>query len=511
MRDMQYVLYENKKGRCKMKIVKKVKLMFLPAIILPLLLMMISTVMISNFYVNTTVDADMNGLAYVANPTKAVDQLTNEIFEQLKEVSKTAPEKLSDINYLNSVNKKLKNRFSYLIVRENNEVIYRGTKVKHAEVEQLLPGYGTAHMYTNGGLFISEPENFLIKQGDFKTVSGKDGTFFIMTCLEEIAPKFRGIIFQVLLAIVGVLIFSSSLLSAFMYTEFIRPIGLLKEGTDRIKEGNLDVDVEVSNTDEIGELCESFNEMRKKLKESIDYRLKYEQENRELISNISHDLKTPITAIKGYVEGIMDGVADSPEKMERYIKTIYNKANDMNVLINELSIYSKIDSNVIPYNFTKIDIDAYFADCVEELSVDVEEKGTVLNYINYCKPHVLVAADAEQIKRVINNIVINAMKYNDKEKGCINIRLREDGASVQVEIEDNGEGISEHDLPYIFDRLYRADASRNSSKGGSGLGLSIAKKIIDEHGGKIWARSRPGSGTTIYFTLRKYKEDPFHE
>ena len=366
-------------------------------------------------------------------------------------------------------------------------------------------------MYEDGGLFISKPENFLIKQGDFTTENGEQGSFFIMTCLEGLAPKFRGIIIQVILAIIGVLIFSSSLISAFMYTEFIRPVQLLKEGTDRIKEGNLDVDVEIMNRDEIGELCDSFNEMRRKLKELIDARLRYERENRELISNISHDLKTPITAIKGYVEGIMDGVADSPEKMERYIKTIYNKANDMDVLINELSIYSKIDSNVIPYNFAKIDIDMYFADCIEELSVDMEQKGIVLNYINYCKPHLLVAADAEQIKRVINNIVINAMKYNDKEKGCINIRLREEGMFVQVEIEDNGQGISENDLPHIFDRLYRADASRNSSKGGSGLGLSIAKKIIDEHGGKIWATSRPGSGTTIYFTLRKYKEDPLNE
>ena len=500
-----------KKGGYDMKIVKKVKLLFFPAIILPLLLMMISTVMISDLYVNTTVDADVNGLAYVSNPTKAVDQLTNEIFKEMWQMAKEKPEKLLEKPYLDSMNKRLKRRFSYLIIRKNNEIIYRGTEKEHKEVEQYLPEYGSDYMHANGGLFISSPENFLIKQGDFKTQSGEEGTFFIMTCLEELTPKFKGIVIQVILAIVGVLIFSSSLISAFMYAEFIRPIRLLKEGTHRIKEGNLDVDVEVNNKDEIGELCDSFNEMRRKLKESIDYRLRYEEENRELISNISHDLKTPITAIKGYVEGIMDGVADSPEKMERYIKTIYNKANDMNVLINELSIYSKIDSNVIPYNFTKIDIDAYFADCVEELSVDMEDKGLVLTYINYCKPHILVVADAEQVKRVINNLVINAMKYNDKEKGCVNIRLREDGEFVQVEIEDNGQGISEHDLPYIFDRLYRADASRNSSKGGSGLGLSIAKKIIDEHGGKIWATSRPGSGTTIYFTLRKYKEDLLDE
>lgn len=494
-----------------MKIVKKVKLLFLPAIVLPLFLIMISTVTISNLYVNSTINADVNGLTYVANPTKAVDTLTNKVFDEIQKIAASDPVQMRDETFWNTINHKLSSRFSYLIVRENGQIIYRGTKEDHREVEQYLPEYGSPFNKINGGLFISEPENFLIKQGDYLTESGDQGSFFIMTCLEEITPKFKRIIFQVILAIIGILIFSSSLISAFMYTEFIRPIRLLKEGTDRIKEGNLDEDVDVINDDEIGELCDSFNEMRRKLKESIDYRLRYEEENRELISNISHDLKTPITAIRGYVEGIMDGIADSPEKMERYIKTIYNKANDMTVLINELSVYTKIDCNVIPYNFSKIDIDAYFADCVEELSIDMEAKGITLTYINYCKPHMLVVADAEQIKRVINNIIINAMKYNDKKKGCVNIRLKDADNYVQVEIEDNGQGIEEADLPYIFDRLYRADASRNSSKGGSGLGLSIAKKVIDEHGGKIWATSRLSSGTTIYFTLRKYKEDLLDE
>lgn len=494
-----------------MKIMKKVKLLFFPAILLPLILMLISTVMISNLSINTTIGGNISGINYISNPTKAVDKMTNEIFQEIREVSKTEPEKFFEKEYLESVNNRLRKRFSYLLVRTNDVIIYRGSEKPYEEVEQNLPEYGSDYMHANGGLFISDPENFLIKQGDFRTVSGKEGTIFIVTCLEEFAPKFKEILIQVIFAIVGVLIFSSSLISVFMYAEFIRPIRLLKEGTDRIKEGNLDVDVEVINRDEIGELCDSFNEMRRKLKELIDHRLQYEEENRELISNISHDLKTPITAIKGYVEGIMDGVADSKEKMDRYIKTIYNKANDMDVLINELSLYSKIDTNVIPYNFTKIDIDVYFADCVEEVNVDMENRGMVLTYINYCRPHLLVVADAEQIKRVINNLVTNAMKYNDKEKGCVNIRLREDGEFVQVEVEDNGEGISEYDLPYIFNRLYRADASRNSSKGGSGLGLSIAKKIIDEHGGKIWAKSRPGSGTTVYFTLRKYKEDMIDE
>lgn len=490
---------------------KKIRLLFLPAIVLPLFLMLIATVTIGNFYVNSIVNADVNALTYVANPTKAVDGLISKVFSDVKNTVAENPKQIEDKQFLDSVNQKLSNKFSYLIVRENDEIIYRGNEGEYLEMEAYLPEFGSAYNEVEGGLFLSQPQNFLIKQSDYITEDGKQGSFFIMTCLENLTPQFKGIIFQVVLATLGILIFSSSLISAFMYTEFIRPIRLLKEGTDRIKEGNLDEDVEIINNDEIGELCESFNEMRRKLKESIDYRLQYEEENRELISNISHDLKTPITAIRGYVEGIMDGIADSPEKMERYIKTIYNKANDMTVLINELSVYSKIDCNVIPYNFTKIDIDAYFADCVEELSFEMESKGIALVYINYCKPHMLVVADAEQIKRVINNIIVNAVKYNDKKKGCINIRLKDIEDYVQIEIEDNGQGIKDSDLPYIFDRLYRADLSRNSSKGGSGLGLSIAKKVIDEHGGKIWATSRLNSGTTIYFTLRKYKEDLIDE
>lgn len=494
-----------------MKIVKKVKLIFLPAIILPLLLMVIATVTICNVYMNATYNKKFNGINSVANPTQAMNGLTSDIYLEMKLTSETQPERFEDVEYLNGINKQLFENFSYLIVRKGDNIVYRGTNENHDDIESLLPEYGGISSSIDGGLFISHPENFLIKQNDFAYQDGSEGSAFIMTYMGDIIPKFKNILLQIIIAILGILIFSSTLVSAFMYTEFIRPIRLLKDGTDRIKEGDLESDVEVINNDEIGELCDSFNEMRVKLKLSIDDRLRYEEENRELISNISHDLKTPITAIKGYVEGIMDGVADTPKKMEKYIRTIYNKATDMDVLINELAVYSKIDCNIFPYNFTKIDIDAYFSDCIEEISVDLEAKGIAMTYFNYCNPHQLVVADPEQIKRVINNIVINASKYNDKQRGHVNIRLREQDGYVQVEIEDNGKGISDTDLPNIFNRLYRADSSRNSTKGGSGLGLSIAKKIIDEHGGKIWATSKEDTGTVVYFTLRKYKEELLDE
>ena len=141
----------------------------------------------------------------------------------------------------------------------------------------------------------------------------------------------------------------------------------------------------------------------------------------------------------------------------------------------------------------------------------MESRGIELGYFNYVNEDVEVIADAEQMKRVINNIISNSVKYLDKPKGIINIRIKDVGDFIQVEIEDNGRGIATKDLPYIFDRFYRTDSSRNSSKGGSGIGLSIVKKIIEDHGGKIWATSREGVGTVMYFVIRKYQEVPKNE
>ena len=285
----------------------------------------------------------------------------------------------------------------------------------------------------------------------------------------------------------------------------------LKKATKNIKEGNLDFVLEVEGNDEFSQLCQDFEEMRKRLKESTEEKILMDKENKELISNISHDLKTPITAVKGYVEGIMDGVADTPEKMDRYVRTIYNKTNEMDHLINELTFYSKIDTNRIPYTFSKLNVEDYFSDCAEELGLEMETRGIELVYANYVEKDVQVIADGEQIRRVIHNIVSNAIKYMEKPRGIIQLRVKDVGDFIQVEIEDNGKGIAAKDLPYIFDRFYRTDVSRNSSKGGSGIGLSIVKKIVEEHGGKIWATSEEGVGTTMYFVIRKYQEVPVED
>lgn len=308
-----------------------------------------------------------------------------------------------------------------------------------------------------------------------------------------------------------ILVFTALSVGLWIYRSIAVPLVKLKKATKNIKEGNLDFVLEVEGNDEFSQLCQDFEEMRKRLKESTEEKILMDKENKELISNISHDLKTPITAVKGYVEGIMDGVADTPEKMDRYIRTIYNKANEMNLLINELTLYSKIDTNRIPYNFTTISAKGYFADCAEDLSVELESKGAEFTYRNFMEEDSKVIVDPEQLRRVINNIVSNSIKYTDKPKVKITMDVKDVGDFIQVELGDNGKGIAAKDLPNIFDRFYRTDASRNSSKGGSGIGLSIVKKIVEEHGGKIWATSEEGVGTTMYFVIRKYQEVPVED
>ena len=305
-----------------------------------------------------------------------------------------------------------------------------------------------------------------------------------------------------------ILVFTALSIGLWIYRSIATPLVKLKKATQNIKEGNLDFVLDVEGNDEFSELCQDFEEMRKRLKEAAEEKIILDKENKELISNISHDLKTPITAVKGYVEGIMDGVADTPEKMDRYVKTIYNKTNEMDHLINELTFYSKIDTNRIPYTFSKLNVEDYFSDCAEEVGLELETRGIELVYANYVESGVQVIADGEQIRRVIHNLISNAIKYMDKPKGIIQIRIKDVGDFIQVEIEDNGKGIAAKDIVYIFDRFYRTDVSRNSSKGGSGIGLSIVKKILEDHGGKVWATSRLGIGTIMYFVLRKYQEVP---
>ena len=318
-----------------------------------------------------------------------------------------------------------------------------------------------------------------------------------------ISKRFMG---YLVLAMAVILILTSALITAWVNQDIYKPIKELSIAMRKIAEGDFDYRLPDKQEGEIGHLHDNYEQMRLQLKENAEEKMQNEKKSKELVSNISHDLKTPITSIKGYVEGIMDGVADTPEKMDKYIKTIYNKANDMDRLINELTTYSGIDSNKIPYHFHVLNIADYFQDCVEEVGLDLEQKDIQMNYTNLAPADTCIVADPEQLKKVINNIISNSVKYMGHDKGIIDIRILDEGESVRIEIEDNGKGIAAKDIGNIFERFYRTDSSRNSLQGGSGIGLSIVKKIIEDHGGYVWATSKEGEGTCMHFVIRKYTD-----
>ena len=337
---------------------------------------------------------------------------------------------------------------------------------------------------------------FIRRTEDFRIESVLEG--------HEIAQIFM---IDMITCIVAILLISVIVMRRFIELWFMQPLSELIGAMGNIAEGNLDYQLENDYTAEMGELFKNYEQMRRRLKESTEESIENERKNRELISNISHDLKTPITSIRGYVEGIMDGVADTPEKMDKYIRTIYNKSNELSRLINELTLYSNIDQNRVPYNFRKVNVGEFFKDCIEEVGLELDFSEIRLDYICKVDPSTSIIADVEQFRRVISNIISNSIKYRKHlPDDRIEIRILDKGESVKIEIEDNGKGIGEKELPRIFERFYRTDASRSSSTGGSGIGLSIVKKVVEDHNGMVWASSKEGEGTCIHILMKKNKK-----
>ncbi len=486
-----------------MDLKKRLTITFITLTFLPITLTIITFVFLCGM-VSHNEDAKELFKEFSLESASQITEVTEETYYEIEEQLGLDPGQFADKAYLRNMNEQLSEKSSYIIVRKGNDLYFNGNKEKNDSLLKKLPSYDAANDETEVGFYFRNL-NKVVKQFDFSFHDGEEGSLFVVTNVKQVISS--SFVFRIFVIIVIVLVFTSVALTRWINKGVFYPIRQLNHAMSCIAKGNFDYALHIKeNNGEIEQLYKSYEDMRLKLKESGEEQVQNEKQNRELISNITHDLKTPITSIKGYVEGIIDGVADTPEKMNRYIKTIYTKANEMDRLINELTYYSGIDSNKIPYHFHRINVSEYFNDCVEDVGLDLESKNITLNYSNLLSPETKIIADPEQLKKVINNIVGNSIKYIDKDKGEIDIRLLDEVDSIRVEIEDNGKGIAAKDLPNIFERFYRTDASRNSSQGGSGIGLSIVKKIIEDHGGYIWATSKVGEGTCMHFVIRKYQD-----
>ncbi len=309
----------------------------------------------------------------------------------------------------------------------------------------------------------------------------------------------------------GLMFFASYLVihllfMAYVLRSVLQPLEKMKDAAHKIRDGNLDFGLQYEKKDEIGEVFAAFEEMRSKLQEAGKIQIQYERNRKEMIANISHDLKTPLTAIKGHVEGIMDKVANTPTKVDSYCRTIFSYAKSMDRLIDDLFMFSQLDTAKMHFEFESIDIVTYLDDCFDEWYYDLKKKNISLRRKFEYSSGQKVKADREQIKRVLNNIINNAVKQYNKGCSQIEIILQENAKHCIITVKDDGAGIPAEKVGYIFDRFFKVDEAR-SVAGGTGLGLAIAKQIVVAHGGEIWVESSPGVGTAISFILEKVGGD----
>ncbi|MGG4342205.1 ATP-binding protein [Paenibacillus lautus] len=442
---------------------------------------------------------DFYKVHYQINPLTEQEE---SIFLELKYLAKNEPDELQNKELLTEYDFKLRTVRAGLYVRRENDQVFESNTMNQPELEASLPPYDLNNHQIRNTLNIGE-RFYAYAKYDFRYSDGARGSVYVIRERSPFGEVTRKLLPILVLSLVGIVVVANVLLYRWITRSVVKPLDLLRKSAEHIKEGNLQFSLELHSKDEIGQLNETFENMRKRLHESIQLRLQDEENRKELISNISHDLRTPITNIKGYIEGIRDGVADTPEKMDKYVNIIYTKTIDLDKLVDELFLYSKLDLKQVPFMLEHVDIIGFIDDCIDEQRYVLQEKGIRLEWKERTGQSVEVIADLEKLKRTVLNIIGNAQNFMDKQHKTIWVSTQLSPAWVTVEIRDNGMGIEPEVIPYIFERFYRAEPSRNSSTGGSGLGLAIASQIIEGHGGTIWAESEPGIGTSLYFTLKR--------
>jgi len=433
-----------------------------------------------------------------------VTNLYNEIMREVNQAEITSTDTLKDVQYLKRLEQKLNStragRNSGIILRIENEMYYLSDKMRDQGLIKSLPEFGADYGDIHRLDFSGESDFAIHAQRDFFFADGKRGTLFIGTDLKPILVKtdMFNIIFRRLG--IGALLIIGFFIALSIYKEVQKSLTNLTMASERIKEGIYDHEILERPQNELGDVISVFEEMRIRLSESLEMQKKYEEDRKYMISSISHDLKTPIMSIKGYIQGIKDGVATSPEKHEKYMDIIYSQAENLETMINELFLYSKLDLQQEVFFFRDVDIVEYFRYCIEDLRFEIKKQEGEIS-LEATEKALIVRADLQKLKRVILNIFNNSLKYASNEKPKINIEIEQRDCEVLIKISDNGKGIPEESLPNIFNKFYRADKSRTPSVVGSGIGLAIVKQIILSHSGRIWAESKLGEGTTIYFTL----------
>lgn len=308
--------------------------------------------------------------------------------------------------------------------------------------------------------------DWTVERGDFLLFLALDGTLCVL-----------------------VLVLTGQVFTKNLSKRIMEPLDALQEGARRVQENQLTEEILYQGDAEFETVCRSFNEMQRHILAEQEKNRKYEKARTDMIAGISHDLRTPLTAIRGSLKGILDGVAASPEQQERFLQAAYRRTGEMETLLNQLFYFSRLETGNMPLSLRRIEIAAFLEEYAkakqgEEIRLDTQG----------IRAEVL--ADAEQLRRVLDNLLENSRKYGEKTPLEISMTLSRTETGIGIRFQDNGVGVAEEKLPHIFEEFYRADASRNK-KEGNGLGLYIVKSLITQMNGTVSAENADGLAVCI--------------
>lgn len=401
----------------------------------------------------------------------------------------------------------IENYNSKVLLQRNGATVYLTNGTSEAEILNSVKsidntGSDLFSLRKDGLTIIS---NLRTEHGNFKlTIINKDYIVDYQSSGEGVEPVnfLAGKMGIVIVSIVGVFVLSIVVISIITASGIKKPINQLRQCTNEISNGNLEYVIEYDSTNEFGQLIKDFDQMRNKLKELLHKQDLLERQRKEMIAGFSHDLRTPLTSIKGYVEGLMDGIATTHEKQNQYLKTIYTTASDMENLVNELFLFSKLDVDKVTLEKENVAIIDYLTDCYEEQVIELKKFDTEIEFNITCSKETMVSIDRSKFGRVMLNIFSNSVKYKKQNQtGKIQMSVSNNEKYAIIRISDNGTGIDEESVKHVFETFYRADPARTNVREGSGLGLSICKQIVDLHDGNIWATGEIGVGMTVNIAL----------
>ncbi|MFZ5640481.1 MAG: ATP-binding protein [Bacillota bacterium] len=288
----------------------------------------------------------------------------------------------------------------------------------------------------------------------------------------------------------------ASLIAYFFSRSVSRPLQEMNLVAHRVAEGRFDERVDVCSGDEIGQLGHSFNFMAGQIE-------RHEKMRREFVANVSHELRSPLTSVQGFIEALMDGKDKTPEDRKRYLDIVHTETMRLIRLVNELLDLSRVEEGIVRLKLKEVDLAGVIDNVLKKYRPVLEERSIrVIKKLPPSLPE--LKGDGDRIQQVLNNLLDNAIRYSENDTEIV-IAVEDSAGNVKITVEDHGKGIPEEELPYVWDRFYKVDKARSRNAEGTGLGLAIARQIVEQHGGRVEAESIPLQGSKFSFSLPMYK------